>query len=246
MKRRYDWIRDLPDHRDFMFLRLPTKISNVVDLRPKCSPIEDQLQLGACTGNAGVGIYECLEHIQGMKFDNKSRLFLYYNTRLIEHTVNTDSGGTIRDTFKALAKWGVCSEKIWPYDIQKFAVLPPKNCYADAIKHEIIVYQRLSVLDDLLNCLALGYPFEFGFSVYQSFESAKVAKTGIVPMPKKSEAFLGGHAVDGVGYEMDKKWIICRNSWGSKWGDYGYFYLPFDYISNPNLAADFWMAKKET
>jgi C1A family cysteine protease len=92
-------------------------------------------------------------------------------------------------------------------------------------------------------CLASGYPFIFGFTVYDSFESDAVAKTGIVPMPSKTELVLGGHAVMAVGYDDSKKWFIVRNSWGEDWGDKGYFYIPYDYLTNKNLASDFWTIK---
>jgi C1A family cysteine protease len=87
-----------------------------------------------------------------------------------------------------------------------------------------------------------GFPFIFGFSVYESFESDEVSKTGNVPMPDTStEELLGGHAVMAVMFDDDRKVIGCRNSWGMEWGNKGYFYLPYDYILNPNLASDFWI-----
>ncbi len=248
MRRQYGWVPDIPDYRDFPFKRVKprVKIPDKVDLRGKCSSVEDQGTLGSCTANAGVAVYEYLETVQNMPFDDKSRLFLYWNTRSIQGTTGEDSGASIRDTIKALAKWGVCPEKSWPYTISKFKTKPPRPCYTDAAKHKIISYERLNTLNDMLGCLADGFIFEFGFSVYESFESDKVKKTGIVPIPKKKEQLLGGHAVCGVGYDQKKKWLICRNSWGVEFGDKGYFYLPFDYVTDRNLSDDFWVVRKET
>jgi len=109
-----------------------------------------------------------------------------------------------------------------------------------------VAYQRLYTLDEMLGCLADGFPFEFGFSVYESFESDQVARTGLVPMPKRGESLLGGHAVVGVGYDQATERLIVRNSWGVGWGDKGYFYLPFAYASNRNLSDDFWKVSKES
>jgi C1A family cysteine protease len=89
-------------------------------------------------------------------------------------------------------------------------------------------------------CLASGFPIVGGFSVYSSFESDQVAKTGIVPMPAKNESQLGGHCVLIVGYDDAKQWFIIRNSWSDTWGAQGYCYMPYAYWTNPSLASDFW------
>jgi len=170
-----------------------------------------------------------------------SRLFVYYNERVMIGTVNEDSGAVLRDGLKSVAKEGVCPEDMWPYDISRFRQRPPEECYREALNHQVISYRAVPQnLEQMKGCLAEGYPFVFGFSVYESFESPAVAKTGIVPMPKMSESMLGGHAVIAVGYEDTKQWFIVRNSWGDTWGDKGYCYMPYAYLINPGLAADFW------
>ena len=92
-------------------------------------------------------------------------------------------------------------------------------------------------------CLAAGYPFVFGFAVYESFESKEVAQSGVVPMPKPGERVLGGHAVMAVGYDDEQRNFIVRNSWGSGWGQDGYFLMPYHYLHDPNLASDFWTVR---
>jgi C1A family cysteine protease len=89
-------------------------------------------------------------------------------------------------------------------------------------------------------CLASGYPFVFGFTVYSSFEGAKVAQSGIVPMPGSAEKPIGGHAVLAVGYDDDTREFLVRNSWGPGWGIKGYFKMPYAYLTAPKLATDFW------
>ena len=89
-------------------------------------------------------------------------------------------------------------------------------------------------------CLAEGFPFVFGFTVYESFESQQVSKTGKVYMPKKNEKVLGGHAVLAVGYNDKDKRFTVRNSWGTGWGMKGYFTMPYDYLASRYLSDDFW------
>ncbi|MBS0433264.1 MAG: C1 family peptidase [Proteobacteria bacterium] len=243
----YGWIPDLPDQRDHLYAAVhgkPAKLPAKVDLRAKCPPVEDQGQLGSCTANALAGTLEFLELKQKQPLVDLSRLFIYYNERVIEHSVKQDSGAMLRDGIKTLAKQGVCAETLWPYVIQRFAKRPSAACYQQAKRHTISNYQRLSTTDDMRACLAGGYPFVFGFTVYESFESAAVAKTGSVPMPKKSERVLGGHAVCAVGYDDKSRRFLLRNSWGAGWGKRGYFTMPYAYLADRNLSDDFWTMRK--
>ena len=243
----YGWVPDLPDHRDFLYNQVravPPSLPASVDLRPKCPPVENQGQLGSCTANALAGALEFLELKNDAPLVDVSRLFIYYNERTIEHTIMSDSGAQIRDGIKSLAKQGVCSEKKWPYVISKFEDKPTPACYIEVKKHLIISYHRILTLDEMRTCLAEGFPFMFGFTVYESFESQKVAQTGVVNMPAPGERAVGGHAVVGIGYTDGDRRFIVRNSWGADWGEQGYFTIPYDYLSNRNLADDFWTIRK--
>jgi C1A family cysteine protease len=243
----YGWVPDVPDQRDYLLsavLRVPAKLPPLVDLRPLCSKVEDQGQLGSCTANALAGALEFLERKDKVSFEDFSRLFIYYDERAVEHTIQSDSGAMIRDGIKTLDKQGVCSEKKWPYIISKFRVKPTPACYKDAANHKITSYHRIITLDEMRACLAEGFPFVFGFTVYESFESQAVAKTGTVNMPKKDEQTMGGHAVLAVGYDDAKKRFIVRNSWGEGWGVKGYFTMPYQYVADRNLSDDFWTIRR--
>jgi len=248
LKRVYGWKPDLPDMRDHLFTAkrriIAEELPRKVDLREKCSPVEDQGQIGSCTAQAIVGCLECLEISRTKVFTDLSRLFLYYKERELENSVNIDQGAYIRDGIKVLAKIGVPHEDLWPYNMARWAEKPTAEAHRGAKQHKITDYQRMSSLQEMKSCLAAGYPFVFGFSVYDYFESKKMAETGVLVMPKGSERVLGGHAVTAVGYDDDISHFIVRNSWSTKWGQKGYFMMPYEYLADRNLSDDFWSIRK--
>lgn len=237
-----------PDHldlRDYIYSPKltghPKELPRIIDLRPQCSPIVNQGNLGSCTANAiASGLREYLLLQAQQQWVALSRLFLYYEERLIEGTVNEDSGAEIRDGMKVLKSIGVCPESEDPYDITKFTNPPTPQNILDAKQYKISAYHRVSNLTMLKSSLAEGQTVVLGIKVYSSFEGDDVATTGIVPMPNiMKEELLGGHAVLVVGYDDTNQWAIVRNSWGDNWGDKGYFYLPYHYWTQ-NLTMDMW------
>jgi C1A family cysteine protease len=204
--------------------------------------VYNQGELGSCTAHSIAGAIEFDQIKQKLpQIFVPSRLFIYYNERVIEGTVDSDSGAMIRDGIKSVASQGACNESEWPYDITQFAVQPPAQCYQDALLDRAILYQRIVPnLNTMRACLAAGYPFAFGFTVYESFESASVAQTGQVPLPQPGEQVLGGHAVLAVGYDDTQLRFLVRNSWGTDWGMQGYFTMPYTYLTQASLASDFW------
>ena len=243
---RYGWVPDLPDARDHLYSAPIARLGPLpprIDLRPQCAPVYDQGQLGSCTGNAIAGAIQFDRSKQELQPDFvPSRLFIYYNERVIENTVRYDSGAQIRDGIKAVATIGVCDERLWPYDIAAFAKRPPQSALDAAADTRAASYCRVArSLTQMKGCLASGYPFVFGFSVYEGFETDEVATSGTLDMPDVStEKMIGGHAVLAVGYDDQAQRFIVRNSWGANWGQAGYFTMPYTYVIEENLADDFW------
>lgn len=252
---------DLPDKRDHKFglvhkeeVKVPTKIS----LRKMMPPVWEQGALGSCVAFSSIAAY-MFAHRSAPRM---SALDLYWKARFLEDAVNEDSGCMIRDAVKALQKWGVCTEKTWPYLIRKFKVDPPAEADREALKYRITSYARVVSLQDCMNCLARGYPFVVGFSVYESFLSETTDKTGIIMMPgDKNDPMVGGHAVLVTGLDqnfhenpvfkrsgLSKSQVPnfmfeFRNSWSVQWGDGGYGYIPAEYVNDSDLSSDMWMIR---
>jgi C1A family cysteine protease len=240
---KYHWVKDKIDTRDHPYRLTGATQPNIVDLRQYCSSIEDQGKLGSCTGNAIAGAIELLHKRQSRTLDI-SRLFIYYYERKFIGTVNYDSGAYIRDGIKACYTYGAPTENLWPYNISKFKMQPHKTAIVDALKRKVTSYQRALDFNQVMDSITSGYPVTIGFNVYSSFDSPAVAKTGIMPYPNvNKERLLGGHAVLIVGYNKTNNTFIVRNSWGTRWGDNGYFYMPFQVIQNTSMSRDFWVIK---
>jgi C1A family cysteine protease len=214
-------------------------------LRTLCPPVYDQGALGSCTGNAIAGAFEYDQLAEKITDATPSRLFIYYNERVIEGTVDQDAGANIRDGLKSCAKQGACYESDWPYDISKFAQKPPRICYTDGVTHRISSYWHIpQTVSTLKAVLAGGRPFVFGITVYDSFESDVATSTGNIPMPDVNrENVLGGHALLCVGYDDRTGEFIFRNSWGVGWGNNGYGTIPYAYLLDTTLSGDFWTIK---
>jgi C1A family cysteine protease len=242
MKRDYS-LKITKRHPSLLKLKVYSKIDSLptsVDLRQRMPPVYDQGQLGSCTANALAAAFE---------FDDAnawtpSRLFIYYNERMIENDVGVDGGAQISDGVNSLETYGVCQESSWPYDISQFAIKPSESCYTEALANKAFTVENIpddevSIKTSLVN----GFPVVVGIQVYASFESQDVASSGIVPMPDtSSEECLGGHAVLIVGYDDASSSWLMRNSWGTSWGMAGYFTLPYAYIST--YGSDLWNITK--
>lgn len=218
------------DARDYRYKITSIPLRQSVDLRQWDSVIEDQGDLGSCSGNAITNAYELqVKRSYPEQFTELSRLFVYYNSRLLDNAVNEDAGAYIRDGMRAVQKFGICSEKLWPYDIKKFKVKPNEECYADGLSRTITSYQSLETIDDILHAVNDNKPVVIGVTVYDSFDNVSKNNPVIRPPTDREKYSGGGHAMTIVGYDLTKKQFLVKNSFGTDWGDRGYGWIPFDY-----------------
>ena len=241
-------IPQAPDSRDIPYrASFAAPLPTLVDLRPLMPPVYSQGRLGSCTANSTGGAVQYQRRLQKEPDWVPSRLFIYYNTRALEGNVN-GSGGTNRDAFKAVHNQGACPETEWPYDPTQVKVKPSAQCYIDGAKYKALTYLSLANSDitSLKTCLAQGYPFVIGVLLYSGFEGWKTSHTGVVAMPGMTDKFLGRHSMLAVGYSDTDQQFIVRNSWGKWFGDQGYVYMPYPYLTNTTLAFDFWTMRSES
>jgi len=256
-KRVYGWKPDLPSHHENFLL---TAHPDVLTTFPKTKflgnlpHVYDQKNLGSCTANALAGIFEYEQIKQGLTDFMPSRLFIYYNERKIEGTINQDAGAMISDGIKVLTNSGVCNEATWPYNVEQFTTQPTDTSYTEASTHQVLASKRVPVtVDGFKTMINMGYPIAFGFTVFNYFESAKMASEGILHLPGPHEQSIGGHAICAVGYSDSMKssdgkhvgYFKIRNSWGNQWGivannERGYFWMPYDYVK-AGLCSDAWV-----
>jgi C1A family cysteine protease len=259
--RHYGWRPDLPDVRD---LRMAPRSSAKVLLAPryldlpKTMPaVWDQGDLGSCTAHAILALVVAAQVRLGLTVEMLSRLFLYYAERVLEGTTAQDAGAQIRSGMKALAKVGVPPEALWPYVVAAFATRPSRAAFKAALHHQALRYQRVPrTLPALKGALVARGPVAFGFTVRESFESDLLTRTGFLPIPARSEAVLGGHAVAIVGYDdtvQGANWkapgaFLVRGSYGPECGIHdpahpeqlGHFWFSYGQMTRRGVTSDFW------
>jgi C1A family cysteine protease len=253
----YGVIRDPVDRRDARYSpkAVAKKLPARIDLRPYCPRVHEQGHPRTCTAHAVAGAFQFEERRLRLKDFSPSRLFIFYNTIALMHAKHRN-GANLRAALKSVARHGVCPEKDWPFSLTRSAMSkrPNERAYQRAEHHKVTRYERITMgrrsrseFLRLLKCrLAEGFPFLFAFLIHDSFETIHVAKTGIMPLPKRGERRRDWHAVMAVGYDDRRQEVLVRNSWGWSWGIKGYFWMPYEYIANPATTADFWTIRGVT
>lgn len=225
-----DAVPSIEDIRDYRYSQKKIELKESMDLLEWDGQVDNQSFIGSCVSNAIASAYELMvNRLYPDKAAALSRLFVYYNSRLFDNTIEEDTGSYIRDGLKAVARYGVCTEKLWPYDELKFKEQPSPQSYVDATQRLISKYEALHTLRDLLEVLNDDRPIVIGMSLYDGFMDMGPS-TSVVRMPKEDEKAVGFHSVIIVGYDLPRQLFLAKNSFGNKWGDRGYFWIPFEYV----------------
>lgn len=219
------------------------KIAASSDLSKLMPPIYDQGQTGSCTGNGVAAILDYARAKQrGASWIFPSRLFIYYEERVLEGTVNQDAGAQIRHGIDVITDIGACKESTWPYIESRFAVKPSSKSYVEAVSYQALHGYKVDFTDKRSIRIALtsGFPVVFGALLYPGIDKITY-RNATLEMPRKGERTVGGHCMVIVGHDNAKQLYKVRNSWGVAWGRDGHFWIPYDYIHSQKICGDFWV-----
>ena len=238
---------DVPDARDVHYVP-PVDAASLperVDLRPLCPPVYEQGNLESCTAHAIGAAIQYNQMQTSQRSFVPSRLFIYYNERVLEGEIKQDAGAMIRNGIKTVARLGAPPEDVWPYVESAVFSQPHADAYAAAKLDLVTVYSRVGQTLPLLQaCLAEGFPIVFRYTCFPSMDHTW--DDGVIPMPGPAEPEDGGHCMLIVGYNNADRTFLVRNSWGTAWGQQGYGTMPYDYILSPKWTTDLWTIRGVT
>ena len=214
-----------------------------VDMRNHMSPVKDQGMNGSCLAYTLVAIYEYLYGGAG-QIPNKqkfSEAYLSFNMQHLSEDAKDDAEINFATALKALVQEGLCEESLCPYNENSISDKPSSMAYSDGVTRKLVVAKNVNLeVNDIKSALSEGYPVACSFNLYNSFSTS--FKHGLVQTPSQEETEAenadenqGVHIMLLCGYDDKKKFFICRNSWGTKYGENGYCYLPYTYVLDRHL-----------
>lgn len=214
-----------------------TFLSPSVDLRESFTPVKDQGKMGACSSFALVGIFEFILKKNHQPDINLSEQFVYYNARKAESASQTDTGSSLSDVLKTMREQGVCLEQLFPYNPDNIAQEPPVEAYDDAQNRKIVHAKNVKrSLQDIKSAVYEGYPVAITLKIFDSF----IPRKGFIRIPSEQEIQnekSGYHTMVVCGYNDEARFFVVRNSWGRRFGEKGYCYIPYGYFENESLTC---------
>lgn len=229
-------ITDTSDDKDLLFSNIERHSSahtdSILEITSKKQKVFNQGELNMCVACAVTTLFNFL-----YGYDDLSKLFIYYNARIDK---TKDTGASIRNALKGIAKYGIAIESKWPFDnLMRFNKEPPKEVYASALKIKFNYY-KIITLNDMRNCIKDRVPFVFNMVRFSNFNNLI---NGVMSMPTHLDKPIGRHAMVCVGYNDNTKRFIVQNSMGSGWGNKGFLEIPYSYLTEPKLCTDMWTAR---
>jgi C1A family cysteine protease len=214
----------------------------VVDLTNQMpKKVYDQGNIGSCTGEGIAALFSHYLWKESKRYIEPSSLFIYWNERNIEGTVNEDAGAMIRTGITVISSIGTSTTKTWPFRESRWAMKPSKPAFIEATGLRSPVGFKVDNTDgrSIRVSVSDNCPVVFGMMLYSNIERITYWEP-VLSIPKKGERSIGGHCMLIVGYDDNKKLYKVRNSWSKLWGLNGYFFVPYSLIHNSRITGDCW------
>jgi hypothetical protein len=222
-------------------------------------PVRDQGQIGSCTAFCGTEADEILYYYKkGSWTSTLSPAFVYYCERVLinKQAISTDGGAYMVNIPQALQRYGDCLEVSYLYPPSntstEYKTAPTAAAMTEALNYRIgqltTSYAVLPQgdLDAVKNLLDNNIPVMLGFNVYDTrnytlFEGLNTTNFTYNPLKTNGQVvpgakLLGGHAVPIIGYDDNLNAFYCENSWGTGWGNKGFFYIPYSVYQSTKIV----------
>lgn len=179
--------------------------------------VKNQGDCGSCVSFATVAALEAIARIRAISPEPSGVLPLLSEGSLHFCAGKKCDGWNLTAAFTYCTDTGVVPDSYFPYTGGYKPCNPTPQW--DAARTKIKASHKISQINEMIDWLAKKGPLATRFNVYSDFYSYKKGIYKKTP----SAQYKGGHAVLCVGYDSKNNAWICKNSWGSRWGEEGYF-----------------------
>ncbi len=207
-------------------------VPRAIDLSASFPLPGDQGQQGSCVGWAtayAIKSYSAKRDI-GWEIDRLDHVF---SPAFVFNAVALPGcdGSYPNEVLDRMQHVGVSTWSEMPYSDAECRSQPSAAALSQATNFKIESWGTLRTVDDIKAQLANHSPVLLGIHTYPSFSYLSGEDSLYNDFSGTSG---GGHAIAMVGYDDDRYGGAFKviNSWGTNWGDEGFFWYPYDAISN--------------
>ncbi len=200
-------------------------------------PVGNQSSLGSCTCWALGYYYKTFQEWQEHDWDVTDPAH-QFSPSFLYNQLNggANYGSFVDDVLLMIEKYGICTMSDMPYTTN-YSVYPDRDDYLNSMYYRSSEshYTLLGDLTQLKQHLSNGELAVFHIYVYDNFYSISSSQQ-FYAVSLQSGVNRGGHVVTLVGFDDSIATpdgygaFRCVNSWGTSWGDNGYWWITYQAI----------------
>ena len=233
----------IPDNFEFSPLVTEKKIETTPSLATSViitegiAPVGNQASLGSCTCWALGYYYRTFQEWKERGWDITDSTH-QFSPSFLYNQLNggANYGSFVDDVLLMIEKYGVCTMSDMPYTTN-YTVYPDRDDYLSSMNYrsQTSHYTLLGDLTQLKQHISNGEIAVFHIYVYDNFYSISSSQQ-FYAVSLQSGTNHGGHVVTVIGFDDS---IVtpdgygafrCVNSWGTSWGDKGYWWITYQAI----------------